>query len=128
MLHHAAGDPSDTLDVEIYQPWLEPASQQQLEQQREAARTVREQYLQQGDHKSCHDHHHDHHQHHDHSHHHGSGVIDHGDHVHEERSKVGDAKICAVTLCIRYAYCQATMQSCCAQSSADMLSVSDVSN
>lgn len=93
---HYPGDASDTLDVEIYQPWLEPATKEQLEQQQAAARSARQTYLHQEGHETSaggHSHGHgaDHvHEHGGgHHHQHGSGVIDHGDHVHEERTQVG---------------------------------------
>lgn len=68
------GSPEDTVDVEIYQAWLKPATKAQLEQQQQ--------------HQQQHDHHA-----HQHSHddgHHGVGdqhgdpqAVDHGHHVHE---------------------------------------------
>jgi nitrile hydratase len=76
-----SGSPEDTLDIEIYQAWLEAASEQDLQQQQQQSQQRREQE---------HDHHHSHAHSHDHAHDHDGqhGVIDHGDHVHEARTTV----------------------------------------
>lgn len=70
-----SGSPADTVDVEIYQAWLKPATKSQLEQQR---------------HGEHHAHHHKHDEGHSGiSHQHGDPqVIDHGDHTHEGRTVV----------------------------------------
>lgn len=69
------GSPADTLDVEIYQAWLEPASQQDLAHQQEHRHTLHEHAEDQS--------------HPGHGHQHGDPqVIDHGDHTHEARSVV----------------------------------------
>lgn len=73
------GSSADTLDVEVYQAWLEPASQQDLDHQHEHRQSLHE-------HGDKHDHGHDHA---GHGHQHGEPqVIDHGDHTHEARSVV----------------------------------------
>ena len=71
------GTPEDTIDVEVYQAWLKPASTSQLEQQNQ------------------HRHEHHAHQHSDDHGHHGQAdqhgdpqAIDHGDHTHEGRTAV----------------------------------------
>ncbi|WIA14489.1 hypothetical protein OEZ85_003011 [Tetradesmus obliquus] len=107
------GDANDTLEVEVYQPWLEPATQEQLQQQRDASKAAREAQQAQLGHAHAHEHghghehehghshehgehhHHHHHHHHEHHshHHHEEGVIDHGDHVHEARGKVEQAAV-----------------------------------
>lgn len=66
------GSPEDTVDVEVYQAWLKPATKAQLEQQQ-------------------HDDHHTHPHRHEQGHHglgdqHGDPqAVDHGDHEHEGR-------------------------------------------
>ncbi len=75
------GSAQDTLDVEVYQAWLEPATKQQLQGQKQGRQ-----------HSSSEAHGHDHthqHGHHGHGKQHGDPqVIDHGDHTHEGRSVV----------------------------------------
>ena len=69
------GQPQDTVDVEVYQAWLEPATPAQLQQQQE------------GNHH-LHPHTHEH-GHHGHGKQHGDPqVIGHGDHTHESRNIV----------------------------------------
>lgn len=66
------GSAADTLDVEVYQAWLEPATKQQLQSQRQSRQQTQPHTHQ-----------------HSHSKEHGDPqVIDHGDHVHEGRSAV----------------------------------------
>jgi len=94
-----SGEPSDTVDVEIYQPWLEPATAEQLQQQREEAKASRELHGH-VHHEVHHAHHHEHHHEHDHEHKDKKlkpGVIDHGDHVHEERQQVMVCCVASVT-------------------------------
>uniref|UniRef100_A0A7S0RZI6 nitrile hydratase n=1 Tax=Chlamydomonas leiostraca TaxID=1034604 RepID=A0A7S0RZI6_9CHLO len=96
------GPESDTIDIEIYQPWLEPATQQDLEAQRAARRArvaslraagglVHKEEAGAHGHHGHHHHDHDHHDHHEHEHEHGH-AHDHGDgsapHVHEARCVV----------------------------------------
>lgn len=69
------GSPADTLDIEIYQAWLEPATQVELGHQHEHRHELHE--------------HAENHSHPGHGHQHGDPqVIDHGDHTHEARSVV----------------------------------------
>lgn len=74
------GSPADTVDVEIYQAWLKPATKSQLQEQQHGA-------------------HHAHQHKHEEGHHgigqqHGdSQAIDHGDHVHEGRTLVEQTAI-----------------------------------
>ena len=140
------GSPNDTVEVEIYQPWLEAATEQDLTRQHQRAEALRQQLVAEGD-GSRHHHHHHHYHHHghnhhehsqaegtaaatdamaaapssaaggtaasaapaapaddnDHHHHHHhqqqqgqgqpSGVIDHGNHVHEAREQVEAAAV-----------------------------------
>lgn len=66
------GSAADTLDVEVYQAWLEPATKQQLQSQQQSRQQTQPHTHQ-----------------HSHSKEHGDPqVIDHGDHVHEGRSAV----------------------------------------
>lgn len=86
------GSPADTLDVEVYQAWLEPASQQDLDHQQQHRHALH-------DHEHTHDHEHKaghaaEHSHAGHGHQHGDPqVIDHGDHTHEARSVVEQSAI-----------------------------------
>lgn len=92
------GDPADTIDVEVYQPWLEAATPQQLEQQQQNSTAVRQQQQQQAGQSHCqphadhHEHGHGHHHGHGHGHHHHDGEEGH-DHVHEERSQVEQSAV-----------------------------------
>ena len=71
-----AGSPQDTVDVEVYQAWLKPATKEQLEQQQHQHQ------------RHAHQHSHEH-EHHGHGDQHGDPqVIDHGDHTHEGRTTV----------------------------------------
>eukprot|EP00891_Asterochloris_glomerata_P009983 jgi/Astpho2/9983/Aster-06795 len=95
------GFAKDTADVEIYQPWLEPASQEQLQSQLEDAQR-RSSLITQQRQDPAHEHSHSHSQghgqpqQHEHSHEHAHGhehghehSHEHGhDHVHEGRSVV----------------------------------------
>ena len=70
-----SGSPADTVDVEIYQAWLKPATKSQLEKQQHGAHHAHQHKHEEG--------------------HHGVGqqhgdpqAIDHGDHVHEGRTVV----------------------------------------
>ncbi len=77
-----AGSPSDELQVEVFQPWLEAAqaiSTGEPDQPHVSSSTA---------HSHSHSHGHDH-AHHTHDHDdHGAHAHDHGDHVHEERQEV----------------------------------------
>mmetsp|Transcript_15833 Transcript_15833/g.30608 ORF Transcript_15833/g.30608 Transcript_15833/m.30608 type:complete len:466 (-) Transcript_15833:127-1524(-) len=70
------GGDNDTLDMDIYEPWLIPATEAEFKAQKESRPTN----------ATSHDHDHDHHGHsHSHGHSHGEGEHD---HVHEERTIV----------------------------------------
>ena len=72
------GSPQDTVDVEVYQAWLTPASKDQFDQQQHHVHHQRH----------SHEHEHNHHGH-GHGHQHGDPqAVDHGDHVHEGRTVV----------------------------------------
>jgi 3-oxoacyl-(acyl-carrier-protein) synthase len=68
------------LDVEIYQPWLQPATEAELQAQRCSASAVRQQLLQ----AACEARQSGHSHAHGHSHSHGDGGEE---HTHEERSQ-----------------------------------------
>ena len=76
------GSNQDTIDVEVYQAWLEPATKQQLQTQQQGK-----------DHAHTHAHA-DHRGHDNHGQQHGDPQsIDHGDHTHEGRSVVEQSAI-----------------------------------
>lgn len=72
------GSTLDTIDVEVYQAWLEPATKERFQSQQQGKL-----------HTSLHSHDHRHHDHdHDHGRHGEGEAIDHGDHTHEGRAVV----------------------------------------
>ncbi|KAL3136313.1 hypothetical protein ABBQ38_005578 [Trebouxia sp. C0009 RCD-2024] len=74
------GSPADTVDVEIYQAWLKPATKAQLEQQQHGAHHAHQHKHEEG--------------HHGIGHQHGDPqAINHGDHVHEGRTLVEQTAI-----------------------------------
>ena len=75
-----AGDAGDSVDVEIYQAWLQPAAAADLEAQA-ARRSALHSHAQDGGTDAGHEHAHG--PAHAHGHAHSHGPVDHGDHVHE---------------------------------------------
>lgn len=97
-----SGGDDDSVDVEIYEGWLQPATSQELDAQRAqraARQAVFHAHHEHQDKKQKHDHHHEHeHEHHGldhHEHEHGHGHSHDGGepHVHEARSAVEQAAV-----------------------------------
>ncbi|KAJ9508706.1 hypothetical protein QJQ45_027975 [Haematococcus lacustris] len=82
-----SGDPGDSLDVEVYQPWLQPATQQELSQQQSDRQQRQQEVFSKAAEGEHHHHHHQHGEQHGHNHAH-----DH-DHVHEARQEVEQAAV-----------------------------------
>lgn len=84
------GGAADSVDVEIYQPWLAPAGAADLAAQAERHggrhSHAHEHRRAHGHGQSQHEGEHAHAQSHAHAHAHAHGPIDHGDHVHEVRT------------------------------------------